>query len=121
MHQLTVVADFVTSPEQKCAFRELSDFFEALTDQYLVAFRSGRNQYAFSKSTAFTSGVGAKASNCLGFATFTVVYGFTFVTIIRAIIKLQKHSEQPVDLVLLTLVAITHATFRDLYLFRHPI
>ena len=70
----------------------------------------------FSESTAFTSGVGAKASNCLNFATFTVVYDFTFVTIRRATIKSQKRSRQPVDWDLLTLVAIiTLAIFRDPY------
>lgn len=117
MHSITVVADFITRPVQKYASEELSDFVvEALTDQFMVPFRSGRNQYASSKSTAFTSGVGAKASNCLDSATFTVVYGFTFVTIMRAITKLQKHSKQPVDLGLLTLVAIiTLAIFHDLY------
>lgn len=115
MHLIAVVAVNFTRPVQKYASGELSDFVEALTDQLMVPFRSGRNQYAFFESTAFTSGVGATASNCLDSATFTVVYGFTFVTIMRAIIELPKHSKQPVDLELLTLVAIIRPIFHDLY------
>lgn len=116
MHSITVVAVNFIGPVQKYVSRELSDFVEALIDLQMVPFRSGRNQYASFKSTAFTSGVGAKASNCLDSATFTVVYGFAFVTIMRAIVKWLKHFKQPVDLGLLTLVAIiTLAIFHDPY------